>query len=156
MGITVSARLAAAGDPLVQRDDLEIRQLSGDEVGVLGGIEVAEKLAMAVQPLAIAISAPAPHPVSARRRAGSDLSPQAGRGDWARGQFFHTLGAGGAPRITVRERRVRVATVRPFHARWRMPTCGVLRISPPRAARWAPARLRALSPCFLRWWRSWS
>jgi Cysteine rich repeat len=34
---------------------------------------------------------PAPHPEAARRRAVSDLSPQAGRGDWGCGQFFHTF-----------------------------------------------------------------
>jgi hypothetical protein len=33
----------------------------------------------------------APHPESARRRADSDLSPQAGRGGWARCQFFQKL-----------------------------------------------------------------
>jgi len=31
-----------------------------------------------------------PHPESTLRAA-SDLSPQAGRGDWRRGQFVHTL-----------------------------------------------------------------
>src|SRR5260370_41125413 len=37
----------------------------------------------------------APHPVAALRAA-TDLSPQAGRGDWLRGQGFHRLASSGA------------------------------------------------------------
>jgi hypothetical protein len=48
-----------------------------------------------VQPLAVAKRALAHHPESVRKHADSDLSPQAGQGDWALSQFFHTLFRGG-------------------------------------------------------------
>jgi peptide/nickel transport system substrate-binding protein len=46
---------------------------------------------MIVQTPAITERAPAPHPDPRSSGADSDLSPQAGRGDWPCGQFFHTL-----------------------------------------------------------------